>query len=166
MYEYHARKNQKSNIGSNRNDVWTTLSATKSSSGTSRKCETLLTTIITNEQCPAHFFILFPSHVLSSPFYSLFLLVVTQIRCHIPGPSPLPTTVRASNFYRETVSALSSLVDSRRVVLTHARRSQQVILLFIFFFFLQINSKSSHGRIRTHGQILLINSSIRGLPYH
>ena len=34
--------------------------------------------------------------------------------------SPLPSTVRALHFYREKVSALSSLVDSRRIVLTHA----------------------------------------------
>ena len=59
----------------------------------------------------------------------LSLLVVTQIRGHIAGSSPrLPSTVRALHFYREKISALSSLVDSRRVVLTHARRSQQLIL--------------------------------------
>ena len=46
----------------------------------------------------------------------LSLLVVTQIRGHIAGSSPpLPTTVRALHFYRENISALSSLVDSRRV---------------------------------------------------
>ena len=46
----------------------------------------------------------------------------------------------------------SFLVDSRRFVLTHARRSQQLILFSsFFFFFLQINSKSRHGGIRTHG---------------
>ena len=39
----------------------------------------------------------------------------------------------------------------RRIVLTHARRSQQLMLLF----FLQINSKSHHGGIRTHGPTLL-----------
>ena len=58
---------------------------------------------------PRHFF--FPSHLLSSPFYSLSLLVVTQIRGHIAGSSPpIPTTVRALYFYREKISALSSLV--------------------------------------------------------
>ena len=41
----------------------------------------------------------------------LSLLVVTQIRGHIAGSSPpLPTTVRALYFYREKISALSSLV--------------------------------------------------------
>ena len=47
---------------------------------------------------------LFPSHLLSSPFYSLSLLliVVTQIRGHIACSSPpLSTTVRALHFYRE-----------------------------------------------------------------
>ena len=97
-------------------------------------------------------FFFFPSHLLSPPFYSLSLLVVTQIRGHIAGSSPpLPTTVRALHFYREKISALSSLVDSRRIVLTHARRSQQLIL----FFFSQINSKSRHGGIRTHGPTLV-----------
>ena len=75
------------------------------------------------------FFSFFPSHSLSSPFYSLSLLVVTQIRGHIAGSFPtLPTTVRALHLYREKISPLSSLVDSRRLVLTHARRSQQLIL--------------------------------------
>ena len=47
--------------------------------------------------------------------------------------TPLPTTVRALLFHREKISAISSLVDSGRIVLTHARRSQQLI----FFLFLQ-----------------------------
>ena len=46
--------------------------------------------------------------------------------------SHLPNMVRALHcalhFYREKTSALSSLVDSRRFVPTHARRSQQLIL--------------------------------------
>ena len=77
--------------------------------------------------CPSHF--LYPS--VLSPSY---LIVATQIRGHIAGSFPtLPTTVRALHFYRVKISALSSLVDSRRIVLTHARRSQQLILfLFIF----------------------------------
>ena len=52
----------------------------------------------------------------------------------------------------------SSLVDSRRIVLTHARRSQQLVL-----FFFANDSKSRHGGIRTHGPTLF-SSSIRGLP--
>ena len=75
-------------------------------------------------------FFFFSSPLLSSPF-SLCLLVVTQIRGHIAASSsPLPTTVRALHFYRKKISALSSLVDSRRIVPTHARRSQQLILSF------------------------------------
>ena len=58
------------------------------------------------------------------------------------GPySPFPSSLRFTNafiFYRENMSALSSLVDSRRIVLTHAaRRSQQ--LLVLFFSLLQIH---------------------------
>ena len=59
-------------------------------------------------------FIIFALSILSP-------LVVTQIRGHIAGSSPpLPTTVRALHFYREKISALSSLVDSRRIVLLPA----------------------------------------------
>ena len=64
----------------------------------------------------------------------LSLLVVTQIRGHIAGSSPpIPTTVRALHFYRDNTSALSSRVDSHRIVLTHARRSQQLILILYVY---------------------------------
>ena len=47
----------------------------------------------------------------------LFIVATTQIRGHIAGSFPsLPTTVRALHSYRENISALSSLVDSRRRV--------------------------------------------------
>ena len=68
--------------------------------------------------------------VLLHPIYYLrpsvlSLLHVTHIRGHIVGSfSPLTATVRALNFYRK-ISALSSLVDSRRIASTHAKRSQQ-----------------------------------------
>ena len=88
-------------------------------------------------------------------------VVVTQIRGHIAGSSPLPTTVRALHFYREKISALSSLVDSRRIVLAHARRSQQ-LTLFTFF---KINSKSHHGGIRTHGPTLVVFEGYHYLKY-
>ena len=80
--------------------------------------------------CAFSFLFFFPSHLLSSPFFSLSLLVVTQIRCHIAGSSPpLPTTVRALHFYREKISALSSPSSTRvQLCFTHARRSQQLIL--------------------------------------
>ena len=76
------------------------------------------------------FFIFFHLIYFLRPF-GLSLLVVTQIRGHIAGSSlPLPATVRALRFHREKISALSSLTDSRRIVLTHARRSQQLILFY------------------------------------
>ena len=64
-------------------------------------------------------FLFVPSQVLSSPFcsLSLLLIVVTQIRGHIAGPSPpLPSTVRALHFYRVKISALCTLLDSRRIM--------------------------------------------------
>ena len=46
------------------------------------------------------------------PSFSLSLIVGTQIRGHIAGSSPaVPATVRALHFYRENISALSSLVS-------------------------------------------------------
>ena len=94
----------------------------------------------------------FPSHLLSSPFYSLSLLVVTQIRGPIAGSSPpLPTTVG------EKISALSSLVDSRRIVPTHARRSQQLIPFSLFFANKFEFSPRRDSNSRTNA------SSIRGL---
>ena len=68
------------------------------------------------------FFLLFfvPCHLLSSPFCSLSLLVVTRIRDHIAGSSPLPTTLLVFHFYRcakgfSADSAASSLADSGRI---------------------------------------------------
>ena len=88
-------------------------------------------------------------------FFALFflsLLVVTQIRDHMAGSSPpLPTTVRALHFYREKISALSSLVESRRLVLIHARRSQQLIL-----FKKKKNQDLTTSGIRTHRPTLLL----------
>ena len=104
------------------------------------------------------FFVLFCFVSFSIPFIIfalLFSLPPINSRNSDPGSHSrlfsLPTTVRALHFYREKISALFSLVDSRRIVLTHARRSQQLIL-FLFF---QINSKSRHGGIRTHGPTLV-----------
>ena len=111
-----------------------------------------------------HIYTLFPpSHLLSSPFFFLSLLVVTQIRGHLAGSSPpLPTTVRALHLYREKTSSLSSLVDLRRTVLTHARRSQQLLILFFFANkFRILPRRDSNSRTNT---INSINSSIRGLP--
>ena len=96
-------------------------------------------------------FFFLPSHLLFSPFYSL-----PPSRNSDPGShgrlfSPPPHYGSClALLSREDFS--SSLVDSRRIVLTHARRSQQLIL----FSFLQIDSKSRHGGIRTHGPTRLI----------
>ena len=70
------------------------------------------------------FFVFFPSHLLSPPFYSL-----PPNRNSDPGSHSrlfsLPTHYGSclALFPRKDFS--SSLVDSRRIVLTHARRSQQ-----------------------------------------
>ena len=68
--------------------------------------------------CADFFFV--PSHLLYSPFFSLSILVVTQIRGHIARSSPpsqlLYVRLVPCLFYRERTQALSSLVDSRRVV--------------------------------------------------
>ena len=78
---------------------------------------------------------------LWSPFIILALLsrslsVVAQIWKSHSGPSfPLPNACGACLhfFHREKSPAFSSLVDSRRIVPTHAaRRSRQVILRCIF----------------------------------
>ena len=75
--------------------------------------------------------LLFFLFFFSIPVIIFALLVVTQIRGHMAAsPPPLPATVRALHFCCEKISALSSLVDSRRIVLTHARRFQQLILFY------------------------------------
>ena len=107
-------------------------------------------------------FLFFSSHLLSSPFYSLPPSRNSDPGSHtVAGSCPrLPTTVRALHFYREKISALSSLVDSRRIVLTHAinRRSQQLILIYSYIFankFKISPRRDSNSRTNT--------SSIRGL---
>ena len=88
------------------------------------------------------------------PSFSLSLLVVTQIRGHIAGCSPLhPTTVRALHFYLDHVPALSSLFDSRRIVLTHARRSQQLILC-LFKLFQNLTTAGLHLTDQHLGRVL------------
>ena len=75
-----------------------------------------------------------PIYYLRLSFH-LSLIVVTQIRGHIAGSSPpLPTTVRALHFYREKISALPSLVNSRRIVLTHAIGDSQLSAAVLFLF--------------------------------
>ena len=105
----------------------------------------------------ADFSFLFLSHLLSSPFLFISILVVTRIWGHISGSSPpLRTTVRASHIYREKIPALSSLVDSRRIVPTHAGRSQHLVLFSILQKFKISPRRDSNSRTNT--------SSIQGLP--
>ena len=77
----------------------------------------------TKKKATRPFFLLFvgsPSPLLASPFLSLSLLVVTQIRGHTAGSSLFstpPPTVIDLHFNREKTPALSPLVNSRRTAL-------------------------------------------------
>ena len=82
------------------------------------------------------------AHMVRSVFFSVpfttfaLLFSLPPRRRSDPGShsrlfSPFSTTVRALNFYRETIFDPFSLVDSRRIVPTHAKRSQQLILSYI-----------------------------------
>ena len=108
-----------------------------------------------------------PSHLLSSPFCSLSLLVVTQIRGHIAGSSSPPThygsclaffIARGFQLFLPSSTCVElCFVDLRRIVLTHARRSQQLFLSFIFANKFKISPRRDwNSRTNT--------SSIRGLP--
>ena len=90
----------------------------------------------------------FLSHLLSSSL--LFSIqVVTQIRGHIAGSSPLPTTVHDLHFNREIFIPLLPLT---RVELSLP--TLDALSCWVFFAF-QVNSKSHHGEIRTQGLILV-----------
>ena len=99
-------------------------------------------------------------------FPSYSTVTVTQIRGHIAGSSP-PSPLRFEPCILSREDFSSSLVDSRRIVLTHAmyssRRSQQLILFIVI---LQINSKSHHGGIRTHGPLLILVEAFEGYHYN
>ena len=111
-------------------------------------------------------------------FLTLPLLAVAQIRGHIAGCSPSSRShnseeplghiagsspsfplrfVPCSFIARRLHSALSSLVDSRRIAPppTLYRRSQQFIL-FSSFFFVNEFKISPHGGIGTHGPTLFM----------
>ena len=103
------------------------------------------------------------------PYFSLSLslIVVIQIRGHIAGsPHPLPTTVRALHFYHDKISALSSRVDSGRIVHPSYCTAVGALSSISCLFFLRNSSKSHHGGIRMHRPTLLIIIvySIRGVP--
>ena len=83
---------------------------------------------------------LFVFHPICYPCISLALPPsrITQIRGRIAGSPPPFPLLHTSNFHREN-PAFSSLLDSRRIVPTHAaRRSQQSV--DPFFALLQIKS--------------------------
>ena len=64
----------------------------------------------------------FHSIIIFALFFSLSLLVITDPRSHTRLFSPAVTsTVRALHFYRDKISAFSSLVDSRRMVCAASR---------------------------------------------
>ena len=70
---------------------------------------------------PNFFSFFFSSHLLCSPFLFRSILGVAKARSHMVS-STLPSPLRYAPciFYRENNSALFSLVDSRRIVPTHA----------------------------------------------
>ena len=82
------------------------------------------------------FFFFFQIHPIYyiGPCCSLSLVVVTQMRGHTAGSSPPPPHYGAclALFCRGKTSARSSLVDSRRIVPSHGRRSQQFILIYFY----------------------------------
>ena len=88
-----------------------------------------------------HVCVVFPPHtsLFLPPFIIFdFPFLLPPTRNSDPGSysrlfSPLPSTVRALHCYGEKTSTLSSLVDSRRIAPTHARRSRQMILRPHFF---------------------------------
>ena len=98
--------------------------------------------------------------------------------------SPLPATVHALQFYREKISALSSLVDSRRIAATQPRRSERLFPFFLCTFislYIVCTRRSQQMILSCFGYIAnkfkisprrdsnsrtntTIYSSIRGLP--
>ena len=69
-----------------------------------------------------------PIYVLSSPFFfSLPPSRDSEPVSHSMLFSPFPTKVRALYFYREKISALSSLDDLRRTLVTHASNILRVV---------------------------------------
>ena len=101
-------------------------------------------------------FYFFPCHLLSSPVYSLSLLAVTQILGHIAGSCPtfslrfVPCILSREEFS-------SSFVDSRTIVPTHARRSQQLILFHSCKKKFKISTRRDSNSVTN-----TIHSSIRG----
>ena len=72
-----------------------------------------------------------PIGYLRPSFFSLLLIVVTQIRGHIAGSSS-PSTLWPAFLSREDFSSFFPRRLALNCVLTHARHSQQLLILFIF----------------------------------
>ena len=139
-YDYNKWKGEKKRKGG---IVWTGLYYTK------------IRTKYDGNSPPAEYrCFFFSNNYLFHPVYYLrpVLFSFPASRNSDPGSHSrlFPTKVRAlHSFYRVETSALTSLlVDSRRIVPTHATRSQQLTHFVIFAI---INSKSHHSGIRTHG---------------
>ena len=85
----------------------------------------------------------FSSLLLSSRFFSLPPSRNSDPVSHSSSP-PFPPTVRVLHFYREKTSALSSLVDSRRIVPTHA-------IIGALDNWCHLRKKKLHTEIATYG---------------
>ena len=98
----------------------------------------------------------FSSHLLASPFFSLSLLVVTQILGHTAGSSP-PSPVRSAPSWlddNEKASWISPFLPSSTPVELRLPTPGALSSVFFFIFFVafgQIYSKSDHGGVRTPG---------------
>ena len=75
----------------------------------------------------------FSSHLLSSTTLALPPSSNSDPGSHSGPSSPLPTTVPAFICYREKTQLF--IVDSRRIVRTHAARRSQQFILFIMHYF-------------------------------
>ena len=108
------------------------------------------------EYCLSFLSFFFPSHVLSSPFFPLSLLVVTQIRGHIDiAGSSLPSPQRFVPCIIIAARLQLFLPSSTRIALCLPTLGA-LSRYFLFLFFLQISSKYHHGGIRNPGPTLSI----------
>ena len=97
-----------------------------------------------------HYTFFFPSRLISAPFFSLYLLVVTQIRGHIAGsPPPYPLRFVPCTFIARRLQPFLPSSTPSNCAYPCYRQSQQLIPFFVFA---DKNSKSHHGGIRTPDQ--------------
>ena len=127
-----------------------------------------------------------PTWSITSYEYVLFVFFITFIffalvfsRTQVRGLTffflivgsspPLPSTVGTLHFYREKTAALSSLVDSRGTVPTHARRSHQLTHVYFFTDEVEISPRwDSNSRAQHHAQYSRVTTIIdhfRGNKY-